>query len=259
MATVHNGFTETGSSIEVYNGSKVDVMESNGYPKVVALIPDGNRRWARKNLLNAKGAYDLGVKKFIEFSEWCYDYGVKDIIVWGLSTENTGRPKEEVEALYDVYRKAAHDKKLIARLEEKQARLVIVGDMKLLPKDLSEDLHKLELRTMDYKARNIYLLLGYGGKEDIMHVADAVAAEIKKGNAIINDEKLFRNYLLSKEVPDIDLVIRTSGEVRLSGFMPWQSAYAEFYFCKKYWPDFTKNDFDSIIEEYSKRERRFGV
>jgi undecaprenyl diphosphate synthase len=237
----------------------VKKIEKNGYPKVVAIIPDGNRRWARKNLFTVKNAYNLGVKKFLDFSEWCYNYNVKDIIVWGLSTENTGRPKEEVEALYDVYRKAAHDEKLIKRLDEKQARLIIVGNKKLLPRDLSDDLHKIELHTKKHNSRRIFILLGYGGKEDIMHVAKGVAKDIKRGRKISNDQRTFKNYLLSKDVPDIDLVIRTSGEVRLSGFMPWQSAYSEFYFCKKYWPEFTKKDFDLIIKEYSKRERRFGV
>jgi len=227
-------------------------------PYTVAVIPDGNRRWAKNNLLNAGSAYSLGVKKFIDFSEWCYSYGIKNIIVWGLSTENTGRPANEINALFNVYRKAANDKNIIRRLHEKKSRLVIVGDRSLLPKDLSIDLAKIEKDTRKYKERKIFLLLGYGGRQDIMHVAKGIAAATARG-ILPKSESSFKRYLLSKDVLDIDLVIRTSGEQRLSGFMPWQSAYSELYFCKKYWPDFKKGDLDRALSDYAGRERRFGV
>ena len=233
-------------------------MNKRGMPYTVAVIPDGNRRWAKNNLLNAGSAYSLGVKKFIDFSEWCYSYGVKNIIVWGLSTENTGRPANEINALFNVYRKAANDKNIIRRLHEKKSRLVIVGDRSLLPKDLSIDLAKIEKDTRKYKERKIFLLLGYGGRQDIMHVAKGIAAAATRG-ILPKSESSFKRYLLSKDVPDIDLVIRTSGEQRLSGFMPWQSAYSELYFCKKYWPDFKKEDLDRALSDYAGRERRFGV
>jgi undecaprenyl diphosphate synthase len=227
-------------------------------PENIALIPDGNRRWARSHKLSFLRGYNRGVKKFIEFSEWCMQYGVKSITVWALSTENIKRPKQEVETLFNIYRKAASDKNIIKRLHETKTRFVVVGKKTLLPKDLIEKLKKVEEQTKKYKERIIYMLLGYGGRDDILYAVNQIAKESKKGKIREIDYDSFKRYMISKDVPDIDFVIRTSGEERLSGFMPWQAGYAELYFCKKYWPEFEKKDLEKALIEYSKRERRFG-
>ncbi|MGC8670174.1 MAG: polyprenyl diphosphate synthase [Candidatus Micrarchaeia archaeon] len=226
----------------------------------IAVIPDGNRRWARSHLSRVANAYNLGINKFLDFSEWCYSYGIKNIIVWGLSTENTGRPKAELDALFNEYLKYSDDKETLRRLKERKTRLIIVGIRSLIPKNLLASFEKLERETKHFKERKIFALFGYGGKEDIMHVADGIAKDALQGKlpSKIN-ENSFKKYLLSRDVPEIDLVIRTSGELRLSGFMPWQTAYSELYFCKKYWPEFTKRDLDKALSDYFKRERRFGV
>jgi undecaprenyl diphosphate synthase len=235
------------------------LMEIENLPKNVAIIPDGNRRWAKGHRLSFMRGYNLGVKKFIEFSEWCMSYGIHSITVWAFSTENAGRPVKEVEALLNIYRKAATDKNIIKRLHETKTRFIVIGEKALLPNDLIILLHKIENMTKNYSDRVIYMLLGYGGREDILHAANEILKEAKEKKIEKVDSDTFKKYMLSKSVPDIDFVIRTSGEERLSGFMPWQSGYAELYFCKKYWPDFNRKDLKKALIEYSKRERRFGV
>ena len=226
----------------------------------IAIIPDGNRRWARFNLSSVPNAYNLGIKKFLDFCEWCYGYGIDNIIVWGLSTENVGRPKAELDGLFGAYRKLLEDEQTLKRLREREARLILVGVRDLLPANLLKAFEKLERSTRNFKKRRIFALFGYGGKEDIMHVAGEIAKDVRKGRVPSHvTEKSFKRYLLSKDVPEIDLVIRTSGEFRLSGFMPWQTTYAELYFANKYWPEFTRKDFEKVISNYMKRERRFGV
>lgn len=225
---------------------------------MLALIPDGNRRWARKHSLNFVRGYGLGVKKFIDFSDWCKEYGVRNIIVWAFSTENFERPKEERDALFNIYRKMARDKEILARLHKNRTRFRIVGDRSMLPRDLASALHKIEIETGAYKNRAINMLIAYGGRADLLHAAKKmVDAAVRKGSNEVN-ETLFRTYLLSRDVPDIDLVIRTSGEERLSGLMPWQAVYSELHFSKKLWPEFTKRDLEGALEDYSNRQRRFG-
>ncbi|MEM0154940.1 MAG: polyprenyl diphosphate synthase, partial [Methanothrix sp.] len=177
-----------------------------------------------------------------------------------LSTENVGRPKYELDGLFGAYKRLLEDEQTLKRLKDKEARLILVGNKDLIPSDLLKAFTRLEKSTMKFKKRKIFALFGYGGKEDIMHVADGIASDVIKGKFPKKiDEKSFKKYLLSKDVPEIDLVIRTSGELRLSGFMPWQTTYSELYFTKKYWPAFTRKDFEKVISSYMKRERRFGV
>jgi undecaprenyl diphosphate synthase len=133
--------------------------------------------------------------------------------------------------------------------------LNIVGNKKLLPKDLRDSLHRVELETKKYSDKVINMLIGYGGRDDLMSAARSIAKKFPKGNVT---EEEFGNFLISRSIPEIDFVIRTSGEKRLSGFMPWQAGYAELYFSKKLWPDFTRNDLHAALVDYSNRQRRFG-
>ncbi len=233
-------------------------MQAIRIPGTIAVIPDGNRRWAKIHRLSFFNGYRLGVKKFIDFSEWCKDYGIRNITVWALSTENLNRPKREVDTLFGIYRKTARDKKLIGRLHENKTRFNIVGNRSMLPKDLDKMLHKIELDTMHYTERTINMLIGYGGRDDIVHAVKRIAQDIAAGRIRSIDEQVVRDRLISRSVPDLDYVIRTSGEERLSGFMPWQAGYAELYFSNKFWPDFTRADLHSALLEYSRRQRRFG-
>ncbi len=234
-------------------------MRIKSTPKALALIPDGNRRWSKRHRLPFFLGYRHGVEKFIDFADWCMDYGVKNITVWAFSTENFRRPTPEREALFKLYKKAATDKKILSRLHANKTRFNVVGNKELLPDDLLKSLHNVELETAGYKDRSINMLIAYGGVDDLLHATKMlVKAAIKKGVRTVN-EALFRAYLISNQVPDIDLVIRTSGEERLSGFMPLQTGYSELYFTKKYWPDFTRKDLEKALAEYDRRQRRFGA
>jgi tritrans,polycis-undecaprenyl-diphosphate synthase [geranylgeranyl-diphosphate specific] len=233
-------------------------MRIDRVPKVLAVIPDGNRRWARRHSLSFFNGYKLGVDRFIDFADWCRQYGVKNITVWAFSTENFKRPSPERETLFNIYRKVATDKNIISRLHENKTKLNIVGNRLLLPKDLVNALHKVELETKDYKDRVINMLIAYGGQDDLVHAARMLVNDAIKKKLGNITESLFRAYMISSQVPDMDLIIRTSGEERLSGFMPWQSSYSELYFSNKLWPDFTKKDLEKALIDYSKRDRRFG-
>jgi undecaprenyl diphosphate synthase len=234
-------------------------MRIDKAPKSLALIPDGNRRWAKHHALNFFRGYSRGVEKFIDFAEWCKDYGVDNITVWAFSTENFSRPAAEMNTLFGIYRRVATDKSIIDRLHSNKTRFNVIGNKALLPKDLASALHRVEEETGAYKERVINMLIAYGGKDDILHAAKLLVKQAVKSRLRNVSDALFRTYLFSNQVPDIDLIIRTSGEERLSGFMPWQSTYAELYFTKKLWPDFTKRDLDRALVEYANRQRRFGT
>ncbi len=234
-------------------------MRIDKTPRSLALIPDGNRRWAKRHTLNFFNGYSKGVEKFIDFAEWCKDYGIGNITVWAFSTENFSRPNTEMKTLFGIYKRVAGDRRIIDRLHENRTRFNIIGNRALLPRDLATALHRVETETGAYKERVINMLIAYGGKDDILHATKLLVKQAVKSRLRNVSDTLFRTYLFSSQVPDIDLIIRTSGEERLSGFMPWQSTYSELYFTKKLWPDFTKRDLERALVEYANRQRRFGT
>ncbi|MGC8669913.1 MAG: polyprenyl diphosphate synthase [Candidatus Micrarchaeia archaeon] len=222
-------------------------------PYHIALIPDGNRRWARSHKIKFFNGYNLGVKKFVSFSIWAKALGVKVLTVWALSTENLkNRSKSELNILFKIYIKAAKSVEILKMLRENNAKVNVIGNLNLLPAEVRKALHSLERKTKNYSEFTINLLIGYGGREDLIY-----ALRHSKKSQTASDET-FKSYLITSKVPDVDLIIRTSGEKRLSGFLPWQASYSELYFAKKYWPDFNKDDLRKAITNYSKRERRFG-
>ncbi len=231
-------------------------MKFDFVPKSLALIPDGNRRWARSHRFSILEGYDLGVKKFMDFSEWCRDYGIRNLSVWALSSENLKRPRTELNALFNMYRRVLKDKDILNRLDVNNVRLRIVGNKSMLPKDLSTSINDVEKHTENNTESVINMLIGYGGRDDMIFAAKKLSEMAMKGYTI--DEKAFENSLMSSQIPNIDFIIRTSGEKRLSGFMPWQTGYSELYFSNKLWPDFTRKDLYYALADYNKRERRFG-
>ena len=227
-------------------------------PSAVALIPDGNRRWANKHKMSFAEGYSIGVNKFIDFAEWCKGYGVKNITVWAFSTENFKRPSAERKVLFSIYEKVANDENIISRLHKNKTRFEVVGNISLLPSRLQAALHNVEQETSQYKDRVINMLIAYGGRDDLLHAAKELAMNFAQKKIREINEAVFRRFMFSARIPDPDLVIRTSGEQRLSGFMPWQTGYSELYFSRKLWPDFTRRDLSLAIKEYSRRQRRFG-
>ncbi len=223
-------------------------------PAHLALIPDGNRRWAKSNRMSIINGYQNGIKKFISFGIWAKRMGVKTLSVWALSTENiANRSAGELAILYALYQKAANDPEIFRILSENNARIRIVGDMSKVPQKVRDALASLERKTARYKEFTINLMIGYGGREDILY-----GARTAERNNAEPDEKSFGSMIRSAEIPDVDMIIRTSGERRLSGFLPWQASYSELWFSRKYWPDFERRDLNRAMRSYASRERRLG-
>ncbi len=224
-------------------------------PEHIAIIPDGNRRWSRTHRLNLQTGYNAGIQKAVDLCIWAKEQGVKSLSLWALSTENIkNRSRGELNLLYNLYAKTAYDRSLLKKLKENNARVNVIGNMSMLPKRLNDALTYLQNQTRMYKDLSINLLIGYGGRDDIMYAVKRLSSQ---HTAKISDEKV-KAELRTANIPDIDLIIRTSGERRLSGFLPWQSDYSELYFARKYWPDFKKEDLKRAIDTYKRRNRRFG-
>lgn len=228
-------------------------------PSHLALIPDGNRRWANSHKFKIFSGYQIGVEKFIDFSIWAKSFGVKTLTVWGLSTENIkNRSKTEINALYMLYVNAANDPVILDKLEKNGANVRIIGNLQILPKKVRDALQSIENKTKEYKNLTINILIGYGGKEELLHAFKKLRASAIKGKINSINESIVTQFMRTASLPEVDFIIRTSGEMRLSGFLPWQSDYSELYFAKKYWPDFEKKDLEKALRIYSERQRRFG-
>lgn len=235
--------------------SEPDANSSN--PKHIAIIPDGNRRWVSKNRTKLHLGYSLGIRKAIDISLLAKKQGVKMLTIWALSTENIKkRNKNELGLLYRLYAVTAKDKDILETLRKNSVRVKIIGNLNILPAGLKKALSFLQAKTKHYKDLTINLLVGYGGREDIEYMIKKIRARLASNpNASLSS---IDSYLRTAIVPDVDLIIRTSGEMRLSGFLPWQSSYSELYFSKKYWPDFGEADLKKAIKTFSERSRRFG-
>ncbi len=228
--------------------------ENSRVPIHIAIIPDGNRRWAKeKGLLVSLGHYKSGhYKDFKELFEEAKKWGVRYMSIWGFSTENWSRDKEEVKAVFDVILKNVDNFR--ADAYSNRIRFRHIGRKDRLPKELKEALEDLEEKTKTYSEFNVQLFLDYGGRDEVIR---AVNKMIKHGIKKI-DEKIFSENLDTAGIPDPDLIIRTSGEKRVSGLMPWQSVYAEYYFTSVHFPDFDAKELRKAILDFGKRDRRFG-
>ncbi len=220
----------------------------------LAIIPDGNRRWAKEHGISKEEAYAIGIRKIGDILKWCKENDIKILTMWGFSLENFKREKNELLKLFELFKKNLV-KGLVSNEKKKfDVKIRFLGRTDLFPNEISNMMKKAENEFKNNEKYQLNFLMSYGGRAEI---TDAVNEIIKSGIKKV-DEKTFENYLYTKGIPNPDLIIRTSGEKRLSGLMPWQSAYSELYFCDKLWPDFTKKDFETAITDYNKRKRRFG-
>lgn len=225
----------------------------NSVPNHLAIIPDGNRRWAKKHGKSIQQTYDTGIRKIRDVAKWCKEVGIKTLTMWGLSTDNLKRDRFELSMLFRLFKKYLLDAKMYEeKEEEKKVKVRFFGRLYKLPKYIRDGIRYVENRTKNNGPYTLNLLLAYGGREEIV---DAVNRLIKDGKTNVNVET-FNRYLYGIGEPD--LLIRTSGTIRTSGFMLWETAYTEMYFCRKLWPDFNKDDFIKAIKEYGKRQRKFG-
>ena len=230
-------------------------------PHHVAIIMDGNRRYAKEfGLLVAEG-HDKGRQKLEDVLEWCMEIGVKMLTVYAFSTENVGRDKEEVDTLMgtfiDNFRRLGDEE----RIHKHKIRVRVLGQRELLPKALQDAIKYAEDKTQNYDKYFFNLAVGYGGREEIVQGIRKVAEAVKDGKLKVDDidEKTFAKFLYTKDMPDPDLILRTSGEERISNFLLWQLAYSELYFSDIYWPGFRKIDFLRAVRSYQLRRRRFGT
>ena len=243
---------------------KKKTLDKKQIPTHVVLLPDGNRRWARERGLPTIQGHLAGFENIKRFCRWCQKKGIKVLTAFGFSTENWNRPKEEVKYLLELLERGFREelKKYLDKqagknmMLTKKVRVRVIGQKERLPKSLREVIKKIEDLTKNNKEYFLNLAVSYSGRWDILEATKKIIKEKIPASKIT--EKLFEKYLSTAGLPAPDLIIRTSGEKRFSNFLLWQSAYSELYFCDKYWPDFKEEDFDRALEEYARRQRRFG-
>lgn len=250
----------------------------------VALIMDGNRRWAKAKKLPTFAGHQKGYQQIEKIVTRAQEFGISHITLWAFSTENWKRSEEEVSYLMDLFRKVFHGT-MLKNLLKKGGRIKVLGNIKAFPEDIQKDIAEVIEKSKDNTSIQINIALNYGGREEILWAVNKILEEYnssvipakagiqkKSGSRIKHaldsdrvsgmtnfiDEEMFASYLYTASQPDPDLIIRTGGAMRLSGYLPWQGVYSELYFTDTFWPDFDEKEFDKAIEEYEKRERRFG-
>ena len=234
------------------------MSEELNVPKHVAIILDGNGRWAKKRHLPRNMGHVAGAKAVEQICEDAWDLGIKYLTVYAFSTENWNRPDDEVKALMKLLRN--YLKNCEKRANDNDMRVRVIGDLSRLDEDIRETILHLEDVTASNGGLNFTIAINYGSRDEIIRAIKKISTDGKEGKINIEDidEKMFSSYLDTDDMPDPDLLIRTSGEERLSNYLLWQLAYTEFYFTDCLWPDFNKKELKKAIEIYSSRNRRFG-
>ena len=226
--------------------------------KHVAIIMDGNGRWAKERGLARTMGHKEAFNRIIECFDYCKDYDIRVVSLYAFSTENWKRPKDEISFLFR-YLNIFFDRE-INRLMKDGTRIVVSGDISKLPEKTRNTVEKAIEMTKDNKNFVLNICLNYGGKEELTRAAKLIAEEVKEGKLNIEDinEEVMENHLYTAGLPNVDLMIRTSGEIRTSNFLPWQIAYAEYVFTPVYFPDFKRKEFVDCLIEFNKRNRRYG-
>lgn len=221
-------------------------------PEHIAVILDGNRRYAKKLGIPKFMGHEKGFNKIMELLKWCIELGIKELTLYCFSTENFKRDKKEVDYLFSLFRKKIGDFKKDKTIHDSKVKISFIGRISMFPEDMQKSMNELMEMTKDYENHKLNLALAYGGRNEIV---DAVKKIISKNIKDINEGTIAENLYLSD---DVDILIRPGGEKRISNFLLWQSSYAELFFLDKLWPEFTKEDLVGIIEDFKTRERRFG-
>lgn len=227
-------------------------------PRHIAIILDGNGRWAKAKGMPRNYGHAQGSKNVERICEEAYKMGVKYLTVYAFSTENWSRPKEEVDALMKLLRN--YMKTCLKTAAKNRMKVRVLGDKTKLDDDIRKRIEELEKATVDNDGLNFQIALNYGSRDEMIRAMKKMAADCKEGKLEVEDisESVFEAYLDTHDIPDPDLLIRTSGELRLSNYPLWQLAYTEFYFTDVLWPDFTKKELEKAILHYNNRDRRFG-
>ncbi len=233
---------------------KLTAKNIHPLPSHVAIVPDGNGRWAQKHGFSRVHGHREGVLNMLRMIQYINAYPIKYVTFYGFSTENWNRPEPEVQGLFDLVEEFVTQH--LDEIHQKNIKISHIGRWNGLPSNLQNAIQKAVAHTANNSGMTLNIAWNYGGRAEIV---DAVTKYVKNENKPQQlDEKTFANYLYTAGMPDVDLLIRTGNETRLSNFLIWQTAYSEYYFTKVLWPDFGKRDIEKALLEYSKRNRRFG-
>ena len=224
----------------------------------IAIIMDGNGRWAKKRGLPRSAGHKKGAETLKDIVRAAGDMGIKYLTLYAFSTENWQRGPEEVKGLMDLLRE--YLKSELKEIQENGVKIIFIGERNMLAPDIVEQMYKIEKDTSVNDKMTLCIALSYGSRQEIITTVQKISLLAKKGDISVNDIdiKMFSDMLYTKDIPDPDLLIRTSGEQRLSNYLLWQLAYSEFFFTQTLWPDFSKEELSAIIENFNSRERRYG-
>ncbi len=225
-------------------------------PQHIGIILDGNRRYSRAHGLEVWAGHELGAKKVEEVLGYCWELGIKIVTLYAFSIENFSRPKEEVDKIMEIATNKFKELSTHPLIYKYKVRVKAIGRKELLPASVREAIREVEANTKQFQDYQLNIAIAYSGRAEIV---DAVRAILQQNKQVDLDETTFEHYLYTAGLPDPDLIIRTSGEIRISGFLLWQSAYSELYFSEKYWPEMSKLDLWRAVRTYQKRHRRFGL
>ena len=233
-------------------------IDPSNIPKHIAVIMDGNGRWAKKQGAMRIFGHKSAIKAVRETTEGCAELGVEHLTLYAFSTENWARPKKEVDGLMELLVNTIKGE--MPTLLKNNVRLTTIGDTNSLPNNCRMNLNEAIVQTENNTGLNLILALSYSGRWDVLTAVKAIATKVGEGKMDVEeiDEELLQKHLSTGDVPDPELMIRTSGEMRISNFLLWQLAYTELYITETLWPDYRKNDLHQAIISYQKRERRFG-
>ncbi|MDK2932321.1 MAG: undecaprenyl diphosphate synthase [Clostridiales bacterium] len=227
-------------------------------PEHIAIIMDGNGRWAKQRGLPRSAGHKAGAQTLRKITEFCNEIGIKVLTVYAFSTENWRRPQQEIDALMELLLEYLMNAE--KQLMGQNIVIKVIGDISLLSREIKEQIIKTEKLTQNNSGLLLNIAINYGGRDEIVNAVKRIVTDIQNKNITRNDinEQLISNYMYTKGIKDPDLIIRPSGELRLSNFLLWQSAYSEFWFSNIYWPNFTSDDLLKAISDYQQRNRRFG-
>ncbi len=258
MSSITKSLAET--AYKAYEAKLLKMVKSGKIPEHIGIIMDGNRRFAREMGMDPIEGHRLGKSKLEEVLEWCRELGIKIITVYAFSTENFRRSHEEVNRLMDIFVESLKNAADDERTHKYNIKIRVIGQTSLLPQRVRDAIRYAEEKTKIYNKFLLNIAIAYGGREEIVNAIKKIARQVKEGKLRTEDidENTIRKNLYTGELPDPDLIFRTSGEERISNFLLWQSAYSELYFADVYWPTLRKIDFLRAIRAYQLRQRRFG-
>ena len=233
-------------------------LDMNNLPRHIAIIMDGNGRWAKKRGLPRTAGHAAGAETFRTIATYCKEIGIDFLTVYAFSTENWKRPAEEVQSIMDLLKKYLIE--ALSKMEKDRVKIEFFGDLAPLSFEIQQLCNRAREVSRHYDGCQVNICLNYGGRDELLRAVKSCARDCNQGKYDVDSltENDFSNYLYSRGVPDPDLIIRPSGELRLSNFLLWQSAYAEFYFTDVLWPDFSQAELNRAIASYQGRQRRYG-